>query len=80
MKVTLVANLENGKLRVVERFQGTKPEIDDWVAEKVDEFLEYFPIGEGFFKYMFSHGHGFSIMPRKKDGHSIKVVYMNQTV
>jgi len=76
MRVTFVANLEYGKLQVFEKFHGTRPEIDAWVAAKVDEFLEYFPIEEGFSKYMFSFGHGFAIMRQKEDITLINVTYI----
>jgi hypothetical protein len=76
MRVKFMAQLEYGKLPIMETFEGTRPEIDAWVAAKVDEFLEYFPIEEGFYKYMFSFGHGFLITRSKRDRQLIKVVYL----
>jgi hypothetical protein len=76
MRVTFMAQLEYGKLPIMETFEGTRPEIDAWVAAKVDEFLEYFPIEEGFYKYMFSFDHGFAIMRQKEDIRLINVTYM----
>ena len=76
MRATFITELEDGKLLVIERFEGTKPEIDAWVAAKVDEFLEYFPIEEGFSKYMFSFGNGFGIMNKKENKRLMRVVYI----